>query len=63
MTSGADYDQKALARIAKQQGWQVDKKRGKGSHYWCSKAGEYGFPIPYKLSKKVLEKIKRRLGL
>jgi len=57
------YTQEEFRKIAEELGWTVSKARGKGSHYFASKEGEKGFPIPQKLKKGLQESIKKRLGL
>ncbi len=57
------YTQEEFRKIAEGLGWTVSKARGKGSHYFASKEGEQGFPIPQKLKKGLQESIKKRLGL
>lgn len=60
---GKHYSRKELIRIAQQQGWVIDAKRGKGSHVLAIKEGERPFPIPQKIKKGCLEKIKKCLNI
>lgn len=57
------YTQAEFVKIARELGWEVSENRGKGSHYWASKEGRRGFPIPYKISIGVDLSIKKALGL
>jgi len=57
------YTQEEFRKIAEERGWTVSKTRGKGSHYFVSKEGEKGFPIPQKIKKGLRESIKKKLGL
>ena len=60
---GKFYNQHELIKIAKEKGWAIAESRGKGSHVWAAKSGEMPFPIPRKIKKGLLEKIKKRLGI
>lgn len=57
------YTRDELRKIAKERGWEISETRGKGSHWWASRPGERGSPIPSKITKGVEEAIKKRLGL
>lgn len=43
------------AKILKALGWSVDKLRGKGEHWWCTRPGHAPFPLPGEI-KPGLEK-------
>lgn len=60
---GKMYSQREFIAIARKKGWTVTIARGKGSHVWCSKAGERPFPIPTKIKTGINADIKKRLGI
>ena len=57
------YTREEFAKIARSQGWTVDKSRGKGGHWWFYKEGEAPFPVPAVIKTGLQEKIKKYLGI
>jgi hypothetical protein len=51
------------AKILKARGWTIDKTRGKGGHWWCTKPGCMPFPLPKKIKPGLESELKKILGL
>ena len=57
------YSRDEYARMFKTQGWSIDKSRGKGGHWWCTKPGCAPFPLPQKIKPGLESDLKKNLGL
>lgn len=57
------YTRDEFAKMLRQQGWNIDKSRGKGGHWWCSKKGCAPFSLPQTIKPGLASDIKKILGL
>ena len=57
------YAREEFARIAHDNGWLIEKNRGKGGHWWFRKEGRHPFPVPDVIGRGLQERIKKWLGI
>jgi hypothetical protein len=57
------YTRNEFAGIAQDNGWTVDKNRGKGGHWWFRKDGSHPFPVPDVIGTGLQEQIKKWLKI
>ena len=55
------YTRDEYAKMLKIRGWAIDKARGKGGHWWCTKPGYAPFPLPQKIKPGLESDLKKIL--